>query len=346
MLVLVLSLAFLTSQVAGEPCKHGLPEGTFVAAGAAGLRNLTEHLTSDPDAKVLRLLLSDSVAPVNASQVDFNATETSCETIGALATQILDRVEGTLTAFSYLSYTCPSVPNFVLERDFSNLTELTLGVNDVWRNQDALFRHKSLTHLHCAGAYGYHNRNPPNVGFVLRQLRNLTHFRVSGPQHDGEVPALDKSPPSIGIGLVDGVAGWIQQTVFNPSLIPTNFTMIIQPGPDPGRFDPECGTTSVAYDSWVDRLADRGDVRLRRIPSREPDEDEEANSDLNRIYPLHRAVDEFTDRSCGGDGEWGGDPRVADYTFHSMTGWVAEKVGEATQPVDVGSLKSSSSTVT
>ncbi|KAJ7117456.1 hypothetical protein C8R44DRAFT_738357 [Mycena epipterygia] len=302
-------LATGVNSVAGQNHQDQLPEGTYIVAGEAELSTLAELLDSNPEAHVSRLLLSDSVVqpPRINSESPFasgtsNITE-ACQKFGTLAHRILEHASPSLSALSYLAYTCDSALPSILEHELPNLTELTLGTADVWRYQDALFRKKSLTHLHLASVLAYYDRRPPSLAVILQQLQNLTHLRVSGPQGDEDLPALDRAPLSIGIGLVDGLAGWIQQTVFNPSLIPANFTLVIQPGPDPGRYDNECGFTSVQYDLFVERIAARRDVLFRAIQS--SGEDMDAYSDLGLVFPLDRAVVEFTEKGRGGEGEWG-----------------------------------------
>ncbi|KAJ6614178.1 hypothetical protein B0H10DRAFT_2046298 [Mycena sp. CBHHK59/15] len=177
-------------------------------------------------------------------------------------------------------------------RQLPNLTELTVRAADIWRYTDVLLEQRSLTHLHCAADQFSYKWKPPSLGSVLQQLPNLTHFRVSGPQGRGEVPALDRSPPSIGIGLVEGLAAWVRQTVFDPSTA----------RPHPG-YDAECGFTSVQYNRFVEWLAARSDVHLRQISDAARDYGT-GYADQDAVFPVDRAVAEFVDRSRGGEGEW------------------------------------------
>ncbi|KAJ6592290.1 hypothetical protein DFH09DRAFT_1137012 [Mycena vulgaris] len=303
---IILSCGAVSERRAG----HELPEGTYIATGEAALQTLADYLHLNPEVRVSRLLLSD--APANDSAGIFNAASTpenttaasrnACDTISTLAHRIIHHTPNALTALAYLASACDdtSLPGSVGEREFPNLTELTLAAADVWRYQDALFGMKSLTHLHCAS--GNYDHAPPSLAVILQELPNLTHLRISGPQEDEDVPQLDRAPPSTGIELVDGVAGWIQQMVFNPSLVPHNFTLVIQPGPDPGSGDIECGFTSARYDSFVRRVADRADVQVNRLADAESEEDGSLN--LGWSFSLDHAVAEFVDRSRGGEGEW------------------------------------------
>jgi hypothetical protein len=98
-------------------------------------------------------------------------------------------------------------------------------------------------------------------------------------------------------------------------MVPSNFTLLLQPGPDPGRNDNECGFSSVQYQSFVRLLEERararaaGDsqwVRVQRyIPSADDDDDDDdgRGSSLRLVFPLERAVAEFL--ANGEEGGWG-----------------------------------------
>ncbi|KAJ6620677.1 hypothetical protein B0H10DRAFT_2021395 [Mycena sp. CBHHK59/15] len=297
-----------------------LPDRTFITIGQVALRDLADFLDITPNAHVSRLLLSDvdlNVLPPTNSEVDQHAVlpqiatrERSCETIAELTGHILNHTHSSLSALSYLTYECDPADTLTstLQRQLPNLTELTVRAADIWRYTDVLLEQRSLTHLHCAADQFSYKWQPPSLGSVLQQLPNLTHFRVSGPQGRGEVPALDRSPPSIGIGLVEGLAAWVRQTVFDPSLVPINFTLIVRPGPHPG-YDAECGFTSVQYNRFVEWLAARSDVHLRQISDAARDYGT-GYADQDAVFPVDRAVAEFVDRSRGGEGEWAYDHPV------------------------------------
>ncbi|KAJ7918597.1 hypothetical protein B0H13DRAFT_1992127 [Mycena leptocephala] len=285
------------------------PEGTYIVVGEPRMREFAEYLASNPETRVSRLLLSDSAIPPSTPKDKDKPDAEACQTIRTLASDILHhtQVNASLSSLSYLAYTCPSTRSFLdQDLEFPNLTHLTLGSADVWQHQDALLRLTSLNYLHCAEAgsgFEFHDHAAPSIAAVLQVLPHLTHLRVSGVQREEDVPALPGGPLSTGIGLIDELG-----------VVPANFTLLLQPGPDPGRNDNECGFNSGQYGSFVRLLEGRARaavaagaqwVRVQRyIPSAEDDDDDDARgSNLRLVFPLERAVAEFL--ANGEEGGWG-----------------------------------------
>jgi hypothetical protein len=97
-------------------------------------------------------------------------------------------------------------------------------------------------------------------------------------------------------------------------MVPANFTLLLQAGPNPGRNDNECGFNSGQYDSFVRLLEGRARaaaaagaqwVRVQRyVPSADDDDDDDGpGSNLRLVFPLERAVAEFL--ANGEEGGWG-----------------------------------------
>jgi hypothetical protein len=108
-------------------------------------------------------------------------------------------------------------------------THLTLGSADVWQHQDALLRLTSFNYLHCAEAgsgFKSHDHAAPSIAAILQALPHLTHLCVSGVQREEDVPALPGGPLSTGIGLIDGLGGWLRQAVFGSSVSSSSFFII------------------------------------------------------------------------------------------------------------------------
>ncbi|KAJ7742802.1 hypothetical protein B0H16DRAFT_1727971 [Mycena metata] len=265
---------------------RGLPEDTFLVAGQDGLCALAEYLDANPTTGVSRLFLSDS-APGNESAVNADAFA-ACPIIKLLTNRILHYTHGMLLGFSYLLYTCDA--DSFREYEFPELRELTLGVDEVWRYQDIIFQKESLTHLHVAS--GHHDHTPPSMAVILGALQNLTHLRISGPRKEGDVPAMDWQTPSPAFGL-------FHQASFNSVVIPPDFILMIQPGPNPDLNDFSSG----AYTSFVQHLARHPNVRLRSAPRVK--DDGFLGSDLRLVLPLTYAIAQFMNRSRGGLGDWG-----------------------------------------
>ncbi|KAJ7905974.1 hypothetical protein B0H13DRAFT_2022253 [Mycena leptocephala] len=290
------------------------PEGTYIVVGEPRMREFAEYLASNPETRVSRLLLSDSAMPPSTPKDKDKPDAEACQTIRTLAFDILHhtQVNASLSSLSYLAYTCPSTGSF-LDQDlgFPNLTHLTLGSADVWQHQDALFRLTSLNYLHCAEAgsgFEFHDHAAPSIAAVLQALPHLTHLRVSGVQREEDVPALPGGLLSTGIGLVDGLGGWLRQAVFG-AMVPANFTLLLQAGPNPGRND-----NDVQYHSFVWLLEERARaaaaagaqwVRVQHyVPSADDDDgDDVRGSNLRWVFPLERAVAEFL--ANGEEGVWG-----------------------------------------
>ncbi|KAJ7024818.1 hypothetical protein C8F04DRAFT_1400897 [Mycena alexandri] len=214
-----------------------------------------EYLDANPTTRVSRLLLSDS-AQGNESAVNADVLK-ACPTIEMLTNRILHRTHGTLSGFSYLLYTCDA--DSFLEYEFPKLRESTLGIDDIWRYKDTLFHKESLTRLHVARASDHHDHTPPSMLVILNALQNLTHLRISGPRREGDVPALsvadtfhwDQIPrwdgglvssndlqPRVSI-LIVMLALYISSAIHSClslcGMIPPDFTLMIQPGPDLDR---------------------------------------------------------------------------------------------------------------
>ncbi|TFK42126.1 hypothetical protein BDQ12DRAFT_677670 [Crucibulum laeve] len=259
------------------------------------------------------------------TKLDIQWREQSNGRTEAVAT-ILDTVAPNLEALSYLAYhgdlwfsdpcyECigerpEGIRNILFGRTFPLLKELT--VRDTPESLFLAVCHgafgsefPTLTHLHLAGQIYC-----PVIGSAY--LANMKYLRVSG---EGGLEEVIGGREERRADPFPGLLGVMQDYLFpleqRLAFVPPNTTLIVQPaympsGGDANMWDPKscyyspCYTDAISYHRYVLWLLARHDLHVH-LPY---EEDFEKHSLETSLFPMSRAISEFSDRSRGGEGEW------------------------------------------
>ncbi|KAJ7779938.1 hypothetical protein B0H16DRAFT_728954 [Mycena metata] len=317
------------------PETSGLPAGTYIATGLAGITQLAEYLDTYPDTRVTRLLMSDSTTQnldaqhghlfTDGSQNELDSDEATYrkmwDAVRALEeplNRVFAKAAPTLEALSFLAYI--HYKEGLYGATYPEWTDPRL--EPLVQHNYPLLTHINFPSHHLDGAYRVLAEvyNPPctypcDVAREASRFPALTHLRTAGNFEGSTLPSIlahdvNKFPRLTHLLVTDVGAMcelaselWGAQVKALGPLTRRNISLIVEPTfsstPDEGR-DFECGNHDYR-DSAFNSLREDG-VHLK-LPIGEDHDAKES---------LRRALTEFLDGARGGEGEWTLPERIPD----------------------------------
>ncbi|KAJ7779927.1 hypothetical protein B0H16DRAFT_1500247 [Mycena metata] len=312
------------------PETSGLPAGTYIATGIAGVTQLAEYLDTYPDTRITRLLVSDSTAQdfdakhghlfTDGSQNELDSDQTTRMKVWAATrafeeplSRVFAKAAPILEALSFLAYIHHK--EGLYGATYPEWTDPRLEPL-VQHNYPLLTHFNFPSRRHLDGAYrvlteAYYPPCPPacDVADEASRFPALTHLRTAGNFESSTLPLIlardvdEFKFPRLTHLLVTDVGAmcelaselWSAQVEALRPLTPRNITLIVEPTfsptPDEGR-DFECENHD--YRGSAFNLVREDGVHLK-LPFGEDHDAKES---------LRRALTEFLDGARGGEGEW------------------------------------------
>ncbi|KAJ7044970.1 hypothetical protein C8F04DRAFT_1067215 [Mycena alexandri] len=328
--------AICANQTLFTPATTKLPEGTYIALGLKGARELADYLDVHPDVKITNLLISDSTVGDLAidfgyqdtyidffndlhtrldreTQLEYNAINRNVSRdlqqtildLDALSSRIMNKVAPSLETFAYLNYITTWGEYWRLEIPDDNRTRNVLD-RDFPRLTHLTLRDRRWRFQTLEGRSTFF---PP--------LPALTHLHILTGNHVPALSVIRQAVPNATHVLFTAnypaefsakpmfLVRWTQSLMRILVGSVKSPTIIVQPDHNPMlRRGQECGNPGVEYHYELRRLAHNRELHLR-LPPEEDFDQYGITYEGYTVFPLIRAIAEFEDRLGGGEGEWG-----------------------------------------